>query len=291
MNYRLHFYDFYSLLMAAAFLLLSCKKEKIKIQEAPKARIIIGQKVGANNIFNYYGKNEKYNTVDTLVADTAFHLIIHPPTGNYYFNGINIIFNAQFDTSFNCQYQWKVGEDPLIRTSKQFELDFGRPYGTVRVRLITKYTSKRGSPISGIDTTFQDFYLGDKPPLFGEYEGYNSDNPNHKFKIKIGWDFEPHIAANRSSFYLSNLPEGYPIKSEILDPRSTCFGIFDATIRGGQALQYQNEWVNCIYALGFMNRQHDSIKIRYNYGIIANYPYNSSDWSGVVSKVFIGKKL
>lgn len=256
-----------------------------------KASIIIGQQVGANNIFNYYGRNEKYNTVDTLVADTAFHLITYPPTGNYYFNGINLVFKAQFDTSYECQYQWKIGEDPVVRTAKQFELSFIRPYGAIRIRLITTYASKRGISFSGVDTTFQDIYIGDTPPLFGEYEGYNTDNPTHKFRIKIGWDFEPHIAVNRSSFYLSNLPEGYPIKSEILLPRGNCFGIDDATISGGQALQYQNEWVNNVYALGFMNKRRDSIQIRYNYGIIANYPYNSSDWSRVVAKVFVGKKM
>jgi hypothetical protein len=40
-----------------------------------------------------------------------------------------------------------------------------------------------------------------------------------------------------------------------------------------------------------MNRNRDSIRIRYNYGIIANYPYNSMDWSRVVARVFVGKKL
>lgn len=291
MNNRYLFYKTFLLLSVCALLLSACRKENVKTPQTPKAKITTGQQVAAKNIFNYYGRNEKYNDVDSLVAETSFHLITHPPTGNYYFKGINIIFKAQFDTSYECRYEWKIGDDPLVRTAKQFELSFERPYGTIRIRLITRYVSKRGTPVSGVDTTFQDIYIGNKPPLFGEYEGYNTDDPNHKFKIKIGWDFEPHISVNRRSFYLSNLPEGYPIKSEILDPRGTCFGIILPTIYGGQYIEYKNEWVNNVYALGFMNKGHDSIQIRYNYGVMADYPNNYFDWRRVVAKVFVGKKL
>ncbi len=272
----------------------SCRKEGMNLPSKPKATIITGQRVVAKNIFNYYGRNEKYNEVDSFVVDTMFHLITHPPTGNYYQNGIDIIFKAQFDTSFECQYQWKVGDDPLIRTAKQFELSFEKPYGAIRVRLITKYVAKRGTLISGVDTTFQDIYIGNKPPLFGEYEGYNTDNPNHKFKIKIAWDFEPDIEVNRSSFYLSNLPEGYPIKTDLDVLRARYFGVFVPTVFRGQYVHYQNEWVNNVYALGFMSKNNDSIYIRYNYGVIANFPnwpYNANDWSRVISKEFVGKKL
>jgi hypothetical protein len=294
MNNRHPFFNRFLLLSACALLLAACRKEKLNPSPAPKAKIITGQQVAAKNIFNYYGRNERYNDVDTLVADTVFHLIAYPPTGNYYLNGINIVFKAQFDTSYDCQYQWKIGDDPLIRTAKQFELSFGQPYGTISVRLITKYNSKRGVQVSGIDTTFQTIYIRNAPPLFGEYEGYNTDNPNRKFRIKIGWDFEPDISVNRSSFFLSNLPEGYPMKTELDVLRGRYFGVISPTVYGGQYVFYQNEWVNNVYTLGFMSKSNDSIQIRYNYGVIANYPnwpYNANDWSRVIAKVFVGKKL
>jgi hypothetical protein len=256
----------------------------------PKGEIIVSEETGSTNLFNYYGNNEKYNTVDTLVAGTDFQLITDPASGTYYLNGIRLTFVAKFDTNYTCEYQWKVGLDPSIKTGKSFFLDFDSPVGNITARLITKYFAKSDNTNTGIDTSYQDIYIGNKPSLFGEYEGYNTDSPNHTFKIKIGWGFESHPSVNRSYFYLDNLPEGYPIKSE-LNPGSSCFAIGSATIFGGQALYFRNEWVNSVYALGFMNGKRDSIRIRYNYGIIANYPYNSMDWSSVVARVFVGKKL
>lgn len=293
-NRNLLYTTSYLLLFACTTLQTACRKEKTTSTPAPKAKIITGQQVAAKNIYNYYGRNERFNDVDTLVADTVFHLITFPPTGGYYFNGISIVFKAQFDTSYDCQYEWKIGDDPLIRTAKQFELSFEQPYGTISVRLITKYNSKRGVNVSGVDTTFQTIYIRNAPPLFGEYEGYNTDNPKHKFRIKIGWDFEPDISVNRSSFFLSNLPEGYPMKTELDVLRGRYFGVISPTVYGGQYVFYQNEWVNNVYALGFMSKNNDSIQIRYNYGVIANFPnwpYNANDWSRIIAKVFVGKKL
>jgi hypothetical protein len=272
-------------------LLATCRKDGNVAKKSPKANIIISEELAAENIYNYFGSNEKYNVVDTFIVDTAFYLFKNPIAGGYYQNGPRLYFKAKFDTNYNVQYEWKVGTDPLIRQTSSFALDFGQPVGDINIRLISKYSPKSSNGLPGVDTIYQKIFLGENSPLFGDYEGYNTDSPNHTFKIKIGWQFDSNQAINRSYFSISNLPEGFPIKSEII-PRSSSFGISGETFHG-QYLLYQGLEVNAVYALGFMNKKNESITIRYNYGIINNYAtyVNVYDWSKVIVKTFVGKKV
>ncbi len=269
----------------------ACKKDGNVTNKSPKAKITISEELVAENIYNYYGKKEKYNVVDTFIVDTAFHLFKNPIGGGYYQNGPRLYFKANFDTNYNVLYEWKVGTDPLTRTTSSFALDFGQPVGDINIRLISTYSPKSNNGSFGTDTVYQKIFIGENSPLFGDYEGYNTDSPNHIFKIKIGWQFDSNQAINRSYFAVSNLPEGFPIKSEIL-PRSSSFGIAGETFHG-QYLLYHGQEVNAVYALGFMSKKKDSITIRYNYGVINNYSTYSNvyDWSKVIVKTFIGKKI
>jgi hypothetical protein len=280
------------IILLSTFTFISCKKNRdLKIEPPKKTAIIVSERVAAANIYNYYGNNEKYNVVNEHVSDTVFHLIPHP-LGGYYLNGPRLYFKANFDTNYIAQFKWQIGIDPLVRTAQSFVLDFEQPVGNVTIRLITSYSSKNGDGFSRTDTTNQQIFIGQNNTLFGEYEGYNTDSPNHIFKIKIGWQYDAHPSLNRSYFAVSNLPEGFPIKSEI-NPYSSAFGIDGPTILGGQILFYNNEWVHAVYALGKMNNNKDSITIGYNYGIInTSTPYwNPMDWTRVIQKKFIGKKL
>jgi hypothetical protein len=67
------------------------------------------------------------------------------------------------------------------------------------------------------------------------------------------------------------------------------FGVTGETIVQGY-FTFKDQTVGSSYAIGFLNATKDSIRIKYNYGIIRDIS-NTYDWSSIVTKEFLGKKL
>src|SRR4051812_2271642 len=118
-------------MLVALLSVVGCRKyEQLRRPVFPKGKITVSEQVAGVNIFNYYGRNEKYNTVDTLVSDTVFHLF-KDANGRYYDNGIRLFFKAGFDTGYATSVEWRIGNDNTVRRDKAFFLDFDRPYGNI----------------------------------------------------------------------------------------------------------------------------------------------------------------
>lgn len=277
-----------SILILLIFLfVVSCKKTVDKVSQ-PKGRITVSEELAAINVFNPNKPEERYNNIDSLVADGIFHL--YPDgKGNYYDNGLRLFFKAAFDTSYDTEFNWKIGTENTYRTGKVIQVDFTSPAGQLPVILITRYRSKKNPAEIHYDTVSRMITIDAVPEVFGEYEGRNTDEPANTFKIKVGLmqDPDPRLSG-RTYIGVENLPPGFPIRSEI-DPASMGWGITGETILQGN-FNYQSQHVGSLYAMAFLNARRDSIVIRYNYGIIKDAS-NTYDWSQVISKVFVGKKL
>ncbi len=94
----------------------------------------------------------------------------------------------------NDTYEWKVGTDNRVFTQREFKLDFySDAIGNIPVRLITTRKSQPDciSGDDGRDTFYRNLFLVDylanyqKIPIFGSFKGYNEDQKDSVFTIKI----------------------------------------------------------------------------------------------------------
>ncbi|GAB4403079.1 MAG: hypothetical protein OHK0053_27600 [Microscillaceae bacterium] len=92
-------------------------------------------------------------------------------------------------------YEWVVGSDPRVYTTRSFSLQFTQGFGNVPVRLIVKKAPNNACfpEDDGIDTLTKVLHVlpYGQMPIIGEYEGYNLSNPSKIFTIKIFWTTPP----------------------------------------------------------------------------------------------------
>ena len=117
-----------------------------------------------------------------------------------------------------ASYEWQVGNNGTVKTSKEFSLLFSNRVGTIPVRLIVhKAPNKYCFPNDdGIDTIVRYLTVDnvEPHPLFGEYKGYSLSNPSEQFTIKMDTSrfnqlgFEPYTGHYSVYNGVYNLPNG-----------------------------------------------------------------------------------
>ena len=135
-----------------------------------------------------------------------------------FFMESTITFEAE--DSMATSYEWKIGDDDRVFTTKKFSLRFKEDdLGAVRqldIRLIIKKTPAFcNAGDNGIDTLVRkvDFINGRTEPekwaMYGKYLGYNEDEPDKKYIVEIKYDVLPYgfRPVNEKEYYLINLVE------------------------------------------------------------------------------------
>ncbi len=117
-----------------------------------------------------------------------------------FFMESTITFEAE--DSMALSYEWKIGDDDRVFTTKKFSLRFKEnDLGAVRqldIRLIIKkMPASCNAGDNGIDTLVRkvNFINGrtelEKWAMYGKYFGYNEDEPDKKFIIEIKREIRP----------------------------------------------------------------------------------------------------
>jgi len=143
-----------------------------------------------------------YGGVDTLlVSDTVI-------TDNV------VLFRA--DSTYSS-YEWKIGDDPRVFTTKEVGLMFRSPESNIPVRLIARWRAdKECFPEDvGVDTVYKYLTVIDKRdnPIFGTYIGALVTNPTHSYEVEISTDLW------FDTFYLKNINEGCEMSNNHLGIR------------------------------------------------------------------------
>jgi hypothetical protein len=200
-----------------------------------------------------------------------------------YLNGnCKVVFSANYENAIS--YQWQVGENTTIKTSKKFELYFGDTVGTIQIRLIVHAKpNKICFPFDdGIDTITRNLTIMvmEKPYLTGKFLGSNIDSPNDKFLIEF--DTASILTSNFNryiSYGVHNLPFGNT-HSSFDDLNSVSFSGW--TDDDNDLITFYNT-LN-----GYYDRKNKKITINYS----ARY-YNSNNQiiKQLENKTFIGTKI
>lgn len=198
------------------FIAVSCKKDDFSStggyncakEKAVSADFMMGE---------IYG--DEFIDLDTVVMDVDYK---DGNPANYDRDTYRTVhFKANIE---GASYEWQVGNNGIVKTSKQFSLLFSYRVGTIPVRLIVhKAPNKYCFPNDdGIDTVVRYLTVDnvEPHPLFGEYKGYSLSNPSEQFTIKMDtsrfneMDFEPntgHYFIERGIFNLPNGNSGWQI--------------------------------------------------------------------------------
>jgi hypothetical protein len=192
------------------FIVVSCKKDDFSstggyncAKEKPvSADFMMGE---------IYG--DEFIDLDTVVMDVDYQ------DGN----PANFIRDTYRTVHFKANiagasYEWQVGNNGTVKTSKEFSLLFSNRVGTIPIRLIVhKAPNKYCFPNDdGIDTIVRYLTVDnvEPHPLFGEYKGYSLSNPSEQFTIKMDTSrfnqlgFEPYTGHYSVYNGVYNLPNG-----------------------------------------------------------------------------------
>jgi hypothetical protein len=100
-----------------------------------------------------------------------------------------VVFKA--DTDY-VSYEWKVGDDPRVFSTKEVPLSFDEPVSHLKIQLIAKWNenSKCFPRDNGVDTVVRYLTVIDQKtnPIFGEYRGANQSNASDDFNITVMHD-------------------------------------------------------------------------------------------------------
>lgn len=115
-----------------------------------------------------------YGGIDTLiVSDTTI-------TDNV------VLFKADSDY---VSYEWKIGEDPRVFTTKEVGLRFTEPESSVQIRLIAKWTADKPCfpEDDGVDTVYKYLTVIDRRlnPIVGKYTGALVSDPQNIYTVEI----------------------------------------------------------------------------------------------------------
>lgn len=137
-------------------------------------------------------------------------------------------------------YQWVIGTHKDTFYTKSCGLS-GFPEGqSFQVRLIGKKKPNTDCfpTDDGIDTVYKTFKVtahDSLRPIYGEYEGYFSNYPDHKVIVKVGRDMIPDFPTWKTKSYFTNIPaEGCWVDD--ITPASTAWsvnGMSDGPFSGG----------------------------------------------------------
>ena len=198
-----------------------------------------------------------------------------------------ITFEAEDSTALS--YEWKIGDDDRVFTTKKFSLRFKEnDLGAVRqldIRLIIKKTpASCNAGDNGVDTLVRkvnfNYMVGagswrtepDQWAMYGKYYGYNEDEPNKKFTIEVKREKRPSFPYGEGLNYLvgllpSCLSNGNPVYIPIGGNNTAA--IFDTP-------ELSNLYYTCSSGgqrqLAYLSSDKQNITIIYEYVTISPYP-------------------
>lgn len=282
---------FLAILLSVLF--IGCKKVQPNMPEPSnicdclkeqRSTFFMGEKFGEEKI-----------DLDTIIMPVYF------ADGNpANFDSINdtyVYFDANYSDAIS--YEWKVGNDPTLKTTKSFGLYFSGPVD-ISVRLVMK--SKPNTVCipgdDGIDTIYRNLTITNvtPSPLWGSYYGSSSEAPNDYFTIEIDtltrfFSFlTPPYACNE---VIKNLPNGKinPVSFiRQLGSSSYCFeGMGDQTPPYNDIIHVES--ISSYFperCRGIYDPKTEEIKITYfTREIITPFQLGSE----FTERVFIGKKI
>jgi hypothetical protein len=100
-----------------------------------------------------------------------------------------VLFKA--DTDY-VSYEWKIGDDPRVFSTKEVPLAFDEPVSHLKIQLIAKWNAnlKCFPSDNGVDTVVSYLTVIDRKanPIFGEYRGANQSNTSDNFNMRVMHD-------------------------------------------------------------------------------------------------------
>lgn len=189
-------------------------------------------------------------------ANAAFKMLDIPvPLYNWSCDGqaprnlefeVDTIFGTDTEITFRAlhqadKYEWRVGTDARVWTTKEFELTFGpEAIGQIQVQLITE---KRDTPRCGgaeftrdtltrilvVKSLPQNPYVNGWSLIFGKWRGFNEDSPANVFDVEItpGFPFSRldglfPTCVNKPMHVGIALRYMYVLKENIADCKNMC---------------------------------------------------------------------
>ncbi len=199
-----------------AFVVVSaCKKE----QPQPDASLNCDC---AKEVSADFKMGEKFGT-QFIELDTIAMPIDYAdgnPANFDYFNTVLVYFSADYTNALS--YEWQIGNNSTVQTTKDVSLYFNDTVNHLPVRLIVhaKPNLICFPDDDGVDTIVKYLTIKHMPPdpLKGKYYGYNTDNPGHYFMIEIDtttFHNDAMLPPNLCSLSIKNLPEGKSMPAAI----------------------------------------------------------------------------
>ena len=220
-----------------------------------------------------------------------------------------ITFEAEDSTALS--YEWKIGDDDRVFTTKKFSLRFKEnDLGAVRkldIRLIIKKTpASCNAGDNGIDTLVRkvnfNYMVGagswrtepDQWAMYGKYLGYNEDEPDKKFVIEIKRELRLSYPHGEGLNYLVGLlpgclSNGNPVYIPIASPINSAamFGKPESTYDLSGAFYT----CACVDQSQLAYLSSDKQKITLLYGFYNIYYSNSYKTSLPINRKFIGTRI
>jgi hypothetical protein len=154
---------------------------------------------------------EQFIELDTIAMPIGYY--DGNPANFGYLNTVYVHFSADIKNAIS--YEWQVGSNSIIQTTKDFGLYFSDTIGTIPVRLIVHAKPNKicFPNDDGVDTLVKYLTIRNviPDPLTGKYYGYNTNDPTHFFTVEVD------TARRYESFFpngyflglcMRNLPEG-----------------------------------------------------------------------------------
>jgi len=154
---------------------------------------------------------EQFIELDTIAMPISYY--DGNPANFGYLNTVYVHFSADIKNAIS--YEWQVGSNSIIQTTKDFGLYFSDTIGTIPVRLIVHAKPNKicFPNDDGVDTLVKYLTIRNviPDPLTGKYYGYNTNDPTHMFTIEM----DTTRIADPTSPYgyyvglgIKNLPDG-----------------------------------------------------------------------------------
>lgn len=265
--------------------IISCHKNHQDVK-APiiikKPEISISQSIDGCKVQN----NSNY-PIDTSmrVFDSIF--VSYKQNNSAKYDPVTVLFDTKISNGQLQSISWKVGADPLVKTSKSFELTFNEPVGTINVTAFVTWTPT-ATAAAKTDTIVKNFTITSTSFLLGSFKGNNDDSPADTFTVSIG-ELNANIISSTDKFWgIQNLFKGFPYNLPIYI-RSSGFGMCAAPFPYIERYKIDGKYYSQPYALATLSTNKDSIYINYSY--VQYKDQNSFDSIKTIGKFFKGKKL
>lgn len=266
----------YIILGVLQFFLLGCKKNQPQMTSLSEECKCVSE-VSAN-----FKMGEEY---DGELFDLDTINIFKKYSGSFESLGSSYVkFEANIQNAIS--YEWQIGSNSTVQTTKEFGLYFNDTIGTIAVRLIVHaIPNKLCFPNDdGIDTTIRYLTLisMEKPDILGKFIGHNPNISESDFIIEID-TFSNSGSWGVINYGIKNLPFGNSFDLVGNLNSFSFYGTEESGSLGDAFIQLTPS-----ICKGYFNKKTKQIEITYS------VRYFSSDYTSYQTfydQKFIGKKL